>query len=197
LIGAMSGSDSCSADLRRRCRPSAAARVAGWGAVAVILHTVIPGIAQPMFPTAPQRVWLTGTLVAFDPAAGVGFHALILVVNERQWLYRLTDLRTQSSRPQPDWTLLTYLFPPRVRVQAADAAMRFLAAPERDGDRVRIDAYLYISNQSLDVIHLKLLELGAAAHSGGCGPPVAGESQVARWAMSAAGPTQFARHGLS
>ena len=135
----------------------------GWVLFGVALHSAAPVTAIQPFPQFPQRVWLTGTLTPLERPGDVGFHALILVVGDREWLMRLSFLRTESGRSQPDWTILTDLFPPRVRVSASDAVMRFLTAPERAGDVVRIEANLYIGSQTLDVFHLKVLELGAAS----------------------------------
>jgi hypothetical protein len=98
----------------------------------------------------PPLVRFTGALLPIEEEGHRGLHALIVLINEKRWIFRLKKVETLTGRNR-GWSILQDLFPPQVRFTGPANLIQLLQKPESEGKLLVIEGRLYTGDRRLFV----------------------------------------------
>jgi len=110
------------------------------------------GAAQIFSPYgSPPVVRMSGTFQPYDEQQSHGLNTLTVIVEDKQkWLFKVTRVDTMTGT-DPGMMLLSYIFPPELRLMGAASKMAVLTQPEVLGKPVSLQGFLYIDDRNFYV----------------------------------------------
>jgi hypothetical protein len=110
------------------------------------------GTAQIFSPYgSPPVVRMSGTFQPFDEQESHGLNTLTVIVDDKQkWLFKVNRVDTMTGT-DPGIMLLSYIFPPELRLMGPASKMAVLTQPEAVGKLVSLQGFLYIADRNFYV----------------------------------------------
>jgi len=130
----------------------------------ITLIVAVVAVLGPMMVSAqifspygsPPVVRMTGTFKPFDEKESHGLNTLTVIIEDKQkWLFKVNRVDTMTGT-DPGMMLLTYIFPPELRLMGAASKMALLAQPDIVGKPVSLQGFLYIDDRDFYVAEVNV-----------------------------------------
>ncbi|MBI3797275.1 MAG: hypothetical protein HY268_09965 [Deltaproteobacteria bacterium] len=130
----------------------------------ITLIVAVVAVLGPMMVSAqifspygsPPVVRMTGTFSPFDEKQSHGLNTLTVIIEDKQkWLFKVNRVDTMTGT-DPGMMLLTYIFPPELRLMGAASKMALLAQPDIVGKPVSLQGFLYIDDRDFYVAEINV-----------------------------------------
>ena len=115
------------------------------------------GAAQIFSPYgSPPVVRMSGTFQPFDETESHGLNTLTVIIDDKQkWLFKVTRVDTMTGT-DPGMMLLSYIFPPELRLMGAASKMAVLTQPDVLGKPVSLQGFLYVDDRNFYVAEVNI-----------------------------------------
>ena len=100
---------------------------------------------------APPVVRMSGTLQPFDEKESHGLNTLTVTIEDKQKLLFKVNRVDTLTGSDPGMMLLSYIFPPELRLMGAASKVALLAQPDTVGKPVSLQGFLYIDDRNFYV----------------------------------------------
>ena len=130
----------------------------------IALIVAIVAVLGPMRGTAqifspygsPPVVRMSGTFQPYDEQQSHGLNTLTVIVEDKQkWLFKVTRVDTMTGT-DPGMMLLSYIFPPELRLMGAASKMAVLTQPDVLGKPVSLQGFLYVDDRNFYVAEVNV-----------------------------------------